>query len=136
MYDLLFSYSVMFDSFVTLWTAACQAPLSMGFPRQEYWGGLPFPSAGDLPDPRTEPTSPALAGGFFTAEPPRKPPHLVTFCSFSDLTSSGRLLDFLSRWRTSANPGAPCWCLSFWFQLPISMSGSPLHQCGSSMRST
>ena len=48
---------------------ARQAPLSMGFPRREYWRGLPFPSPGDLPDPRIEPLSllsPALAGGFFT----------------------------------------------------------------------
>ena len=52
---------------------AYQAPLSMGFPRQEYWSGLPFPSPGDLPDPGVEPMSPALAGGFFTTEPPRKP---------------------------------------------------------------
>jgi len=44
----------------------------MGFPRQEYWSGLPFPSSGDLPDPGIEPVSPALAGGFFTTEPPRK----------------------------------------------------------------
>ena len=50
-------------------TVAHQAPLSMAFSRQEYWGGLPFPSPGDLPDPGIEPTSPALAGGFFTAEP-------------------------------------------------------------------
>ena len=52
-----------------LWTIACQAPLSMGFSRQEYCSGLPCPSPGDLPDPETEPaslTSPALAGGFFT----------------------------------------------------------------------
>ena len=42
------------------------------FPRQEYWSGLPFPSPGDLPDPGIEPVSPALAGGFFTAEPTRK----------------------------------------------------------------
>ena len=42
----------------------------MGFPRQEYWSGLPFPSPEDLPDPRIKPTSPALAGGFFTTEPP------------------------------------------------------------------
>ena len=42
------------------WTAACQAPLSMGFPRREYWSGLPFPSPGDLPDPGIEPGSPAL----------------------------------------------------------------------------
>ena len=45
----------------------------MGFPRQEYWSGLPLPSLGDLPDPGTEPRSPALAGGFFTTEPPGKP---------------------------------------------------------------
>ena len=42
------------------WTVACQAPLSMGFSRQEYWSGLSFPSPGDLPDPGTEPRSPAL----------------------------------------------------------------------------
>ena len=45
---LQFSHSVMSDSFVTPWTAACQAPLSMGFPRQKYWSGLLFPSLGDL----------------------------------------------------------------------------------------
>ena len=44
----------------------------MGFSRQEYWHGLPFPSPGDLPDPGIEPTSPALAGGFFITEPPGK----------------------------------------------------------------
>ena len=63
----------MSDSFVTPWTVACQAPLSMRFPRQEYPSGLPFPSPGDLPDPGTEPTPPALAGGFFTTESPGKP---------------------------------------------------------------
>ena len=55
------------------WTAACQAPLSMGFPRQEYWSGLPFPSPGDLPYPGIEPLSPALAGEIFTTEPPGQP---------------------------------------------------------------
>ena len=49
----------------------------MGFPRQEYWNGLPFPSPGDLPNPGIEPSSPALAGGFFTTEPPGKS-HLYT----------------------------------------------------------
>ena len=44
---------------VTPWTVACQAPLSIGFPREEYWSGLPFPSPGDLPDPGIEPRSPA-----------------------------------------------------------------------------
>ena len=46
--------------FAILWTVAYQAPLSMGFSRQEYWSGLPFPSPGDLPDPGTEPGSPSL----------------------------------------------------------------------------
>ena len=55
---------------MTPWTVAHQAPQSMGFSRQEYWSGLPFPSPGDLPDPGIEPESPALAGRFFTAEPP------------------------------------------------------------------
>ena len=48
----------------------CQASLSMGFPRQEYWRGLPFPSPGDPSDPGIKPMSPALAGRFFTTEPP------------------------------------------------------------------
>ena len=50
--------------FVTPWTVAYQAPLSMGFSRQEYWSGLSFPSPGGLPDPGIEPTSSALVGGF------------------------------------------------------------------------
>ena len=60
-----YSRSVVSDYPATLWTVACQAPLSMGFPRQGYWGGLPFPTPRDLPDPGIEPTSPespALAG--------------------------------------------------------------------------
>ena len=61
--------------FATLWTLAHQAPLSMTRPRQEYWNRLLFPSPGVLPDPGMEPASPeapALAGGFFTSEPPEK----------------------------------------------------------------
>ena len=53
----------------TLWTVARQAPLSIGFSRQEYWSGLPFPPSQDLPNPGIEPVSllsPAVAGGFFT----------------------------------------------------------------------
>ena len=49
---------------VTPWTVTLQAPLSMGFPRQEHWSGLPFPPPGDLPNPEIEPASPAWAGGF------------------------------------------------------------------------
>ena len=55
--------------FVTVWIVAHQAPLSMGFPRQEYWSGLPFPTPGDLPDPGIETaslTSPAWMGRLFT----------------------------------------------------------------------
>ena len=64
--SLLFSCSVMSDSFVTPWTAARQAPLSVGFSRHEYWRGLPFPSPRDLPNPGIELESPVLVGGFFT----------------------------------------------------------------------
>ena len=64
----------MLDSLpVTPWIIAHQAPLSMGFPRQEYWSGLPFPSPGDLLDPGIEPASPALQADSFIAELARKP---------------------------------------------------------------
>ena len=56
------------DSFVTSWTIAHQAPPIMGFLRQGYWSGLPFPSPGDFADPGIEAMFPALAGRFFTAE--------------------------------------------------------------------
>ena len=59
--------------FATPWTVAHQAPLSMGFPRQEYWSGLPFPPPGHLPNPGIEPASSGLAGVFFTTEPAGKP---------------------------------------------------------------
>ena len=63
------------------WTVAYQAPLSMGFPRQEYWHGLPSPSPGDCPDPGMEPLAPALAGGFFTTAPATGQIQLVgVFC--------------------------------------------------------
>ena len=73
----------MSDS-VTPWTVARQAPLSMGFSRQEYWSGVPFPPPGDLSDPRIKPMAPVVSPAsqemqemhhrrFFTAEPPGKP---------------------------------------------------------------
>ena len=68
--------------FATLWTVARQAPLSVGFLRQEHWSGLPFPPPGDLPNPGIKPLSPALAGRFFSTELPGKlkglKPKLVT----------------------------------------------------------
>ena len=56
-----------------LWIVACQAPLSMGLSKQEYWSGLSFPSPGDLPDPGIEPRSPALQADSLQAEPQWKP---------------------------------------------------------------
>ena len=60
--------------FATPWTVACQAPLSMGFSRQEYWNGLPVPSPGDLPNPGIKPRSPALQADALSSEPLGKPP--------------------------------------------------------------
>jgi len=61
------------DSFATPRTIAHQASPSVGFPRQEYWSGVPFPFPGDVHNTGTEPESPALADRFFTTEPPGKP---------------------------------------------------------------
>ena len=58
---------------VTPWTVAHQAPLSMGFPRQEHWSGVPFPSPGDLPNPGIKPRSPALQADSLLTELPGKP---------------------------------------------------------------
>ena len=74
--------------FATPWTVAYQAPLSMGFSRQECWSGLPFPSPGDLPDPGIEPGSPALPADALLSEPPGKPTR----------EGNGNLLQYLA-WR-------------------------------------
>ena len=59
--------------YATPWTVTCQAPLSMGFSRQESWSGLPCPPPGDLPNPRVEPRSPSLQVDSLPSEPPEKP---------------------------------------------------------------
>ena len=59
--------------FATPWSVASQIPPSMGFSRQEYWSGLPFPSSGDLPDPGIEPRSPTLQADSLPYEPPGNP---------------------------------------------------------------
>ena len=68
--------------FVTPWTVAHQAPLTMEFSKQKYWSGLPFPTPGNLPDPGIEPTSlasPELVGRFFTTAPPAlEPAHVLS----------------------------------------------------------
>ena len=61
------------SDFAIPWTVVYQASLSMGFSRQEYWSGLPFPSPGGLPDPAIEPKSSALQADALPSEPPRKP---------------------------------------------------------------
>ena len=74
-------YYTCVQLFATLWTIDCQAPLSLGFSRQEYWSGLPCHPSKDLPNPGIEPvslTSPALVDIFFTTEPPGKPIFLTT----------------------------------------------------------
>ena len=79
---------------VTPWTAACQAPLSMGFLKQEYWNGLLFPPRGNLPNPGIKPqspTAPALAGTFFTTVLPGKL-SLKYWCTNKKLTFSLLLL--------------------------------------------
>ena len=96
--------------FATLWTVARQAPLSMGFSRQEYWSGLPCPPPGDLSDPEiklTSPKSPALAGRFFTTSttweaPDRAPSLMSTEFQFCMVKSSGvRLHDNVNAFHTS-----------------------------------
>ena len=77
---LVSCYFASVFSQVLLFATPCdrQAPLSMGFSRQEYWSRLPFSPPEVLPDPGIEPTAPSLAGGFFTIEPPGNPFFLLT----------------------------------------------------------
>ena len=88
--------------FATLKTIAHQASLSMGFPRQEYWNGLPFPSPGDFPDPGSELTSPALANRFFITEPPEKSIYIHIY---NNITFSRKLKTKPDSWQhlTSTN---------------------------------
>ena len=100
----------MFDSFATPWTIALQAPLSMGFPRQKYWNGLPFPSPGDLPDPGIKPRSLAMQVDSLLSEPLGKPRNLPLDPS-SILHSLGLLLDLsllTVSYRQSSTPWKAC----------------------------
>ena len=82
----------MCDFFAIPRTITHQSPLSMGFSRQEYWNGLPFPSPGNLPNPGIKPISSALAGRFFTTEPPRKPSNYLTcLLSFEKTLMLGKI---------------------------------------------
>ena len=83
MYTRACSVAQSCPTFVTPWTVARQSPLSMGFPRQEYWSEWPFPSPGDPSNPGIKPTSlasAALAGGFFITVVPEKPTEPASLC--------------------------------------------------------
>ena len=102
--------------FVTPWTVACQAPLSMGFPRQEYYSGLPLPIPRYLSYSGIKLPSPALAGRFFTTEPPGKShikiqPHLFPF---------GHDYQSISSVAQS--------CLTLCNPMDCSLPGFPIHQ--------
>ena len=114
--QLLLSHVGFFE---TPWTVAHQAPLSIGFPRQEYWSGLPFPPPGDLPHPENELGSLVVTGGFFTTVPPGKPSY-YTYLSQKGYSSrrsqmaqnSTSWVDILLSGTTTPSPknryGLPC----------------------------
>ena len=85
------------------WTAALQAPLSIGFPRQEYWSELPFPPPGALPHPGIKPELPALAGRFFTTEPLR-----YLSVQFSSVQFSRSVVSDSLRLHESQHARPPC----------------------------
>ena len=89
---LLFCCQVVSNSFAMPGTVAHQAPLSMGSPRQEYWNGLPFPSPGGSSRPRIQTRVSALAGGFFTTEPPGKPRGTIAQCQIPKRESAWAIL--------------------------------------------
>ena len=102
--------------FVTPWTVAHKAPLSMGFPKQEYWSWLLFPSPGDLPNPGIEPGSPALTSGVFTTESPGKRCWACWWCPKSQSLLGAALL---SNWSASWD----CTCLVPLSQGRIALKG-------------
>ena len=108
----IISSSVVSDSSVTPRTVAHQAPLSLGFPRQEYWSGLPFPSPGDLPDLGIEPSSPALQADSLSLKhqgSPQNGTHSFPKCSKS-------CPDIFVTW-------FPVWQLLFWYANSMCLGG-------------
>ena len=85
--------------FVSPQTVACQALLSMEFPRQEYWSGLLSLPPGDLPNQGIEPMSPALAGIFFTTEPPGKPFFLTGLSKLFEFVKLSKLFNVNYKFR-------------------------------------
>ena len=107
---------------VTLWTVACQAPLSMGFSRREYWSGLPCPPPGDLPDPGIKPMSlsTALAGGFFTTSATWEAQYFVWRCF--KLSTYYQTLYFLYLYRLPVPYLSDIVCFYFDFQIAHQMA--------------
>ena len=97
---------------------ACQAPLSMGISRQEYWSGLPFPSPGDLLDPGIERQSPTLEADTLTSEPPGKPPKGLQRTALS-----------LLRWHLSLNSKPLLWAICSSLISPSYAWGMLLFSC-------
>ena len=93
---------------MTPWTVAHQAPLSVEFPRQEYWSGLPFPSPQDRPNPGIVPASPELAGRFFITAPSGKPMCTLICISFSTCL-------FITSFSESKKPVSPYLCNIYLF---------------------
>ena len=124
--------------FATPWTVTLQAPLSMGLYRQEYWSGMPLPSPGDLPNPGTEPASPALQADFLLSKPSGKPP-VIQFSQFSCSVVSDSLQPHeLQHTRPpcpSPSPGVhpDSRSSSQWCHPAISSSGVPFSSCPQSL---
>ena len=122
--------------FATPWTVTYQASLSMGFSRQEYWSGLPFPSPGDLSDPGIELGCPALEADALTSEPPGKPPQPIKWCLngllwemlFYQLLTNLPTLQFSSFAQSCATP----WTAACQASLSIINSWSLPNSCPSS----
>ena len=114
MHAQLLSHVQLFE---TLWTVARQAPLSMGFPRQEYWSGLPFPPPVDLAYPGIKPMSPgspALAGGFFQTETPGK---LIITLQFSSVQSLSHVWLFVTPWTAACQASLSISNIWSWLKL-------------------
>ena len=88
--------------FATPWTVAYQPPPSMGFSRQGYRSGLPFPSPGDLPDPGIKLESPAFQADALTSEPPRKPNHMFNLIAFPEIPITRKQRRMMVRLRREA----------------------------------
>ena len=107
--------------FATQWTVAYQAPLSVGFSRQEYWSGLPFPSPGDLPDPGIEPGSPALQADVLPSEPPGKPSSILGW-----VINNMVALTELNSYSIKYVPPSPVGSVPAWGRSPEEGNGNPV----------